>query len=84
LPAAFADNNIDKHSSVYYWFARPQTVVRTGRRVSRQPVKLAIGREPGYPLKVPEYKFTEYFEKEVLRKRAYLKNECAFEFWKNR
>jgi len=24
---------------------------------------------------VPEYKFTEYFEKEVLRKRAYLKKE---------
>ena len=24
---------------------------------------------------MPEYKFTEYFEKEVLRKRAYLKKE---------
>jgi hypothetical protein len=24
---------------------------------------------------VPRYKFTEYFEKEVLRKRAYLKKE---------
>jgi hypothetical protein len=35
--------------------------------------RLAICREAGYPLEVPEYRLTEYFEKEVLRKRPYLK-----------
>ena len=38
-------------------------------------VRLAIRGQPGYPLEVPEYEFTEYFEKEVLRKRPYLKKE---------
>jgi hypothetical protein len=28
-----------------------------------------------YPVAMAEYKFTEYFEKEVLRKRPYLKKE---------
>jgi len=31
--------------------------------------------ETGYPASVPQYRFTEYFEKEVLRKRSYLKKE---------
>jgi hypothetical protein len=32
-------------------------------------------RERRYPWPVPEYRFTDYFEKEVLRKRPYLKKE---------
>lgn len=31
--------------------------------------------EPGYSHSVVEYRFTEYFEKEVLRKRPYIKKE---------
>jgi hypothetical protein len=32
---------------------------------------------------VPQYRFTEYFEHEVLRKRSYLKKEGAFRFWRS-
>jgi hypothetical protein len=38
-------------------------------------VRLAIFKEAGYPQEVPEYRFTEYFENEVLRKRPYLRKE---------
>lgn len=32
---------------------------------------------------MPEYKFTEYFEKEVLRKRPYLKREWCIQVIEN-
>lgn len=30
-----------------------------------------------------QYKFTDYFEKEVLRKRLYIKKECCIQILKN-
>ena len=32
---------------------------------------------------MPNYKFTAYFEKEVLRKRSYLKKECCIRIIEN-
>ena len=53
-------------------------------QVSRNPLGLVNRTETGYSLAVPEYRFTEYFEHEVLRKRPYLKKHGAFRFWKTR
>ena len=41
----------------------------------RQPRKKVLAPELSYPRGVAEYRFTEYFEKEVLRKRPYLRKE---------
>jgi hypothetical protein len=46
LQAAFADINIDKSRSVYYWFARPQTVGRTGFVASRRGLRPPAAAEP--------------------------------------
>ncbi len=32
---------------------------------------------------MPEYKFTDYFENEILRKRSYIKKEWCFEIIEN-
>jgi hypothetical protein len=41
----------------------------------RQPRKKVPAPQLSYPRGVAEYRFTEYFEKEVLRKRPYLRKE---------
>jgi hypothetical protein len=43
--------------------------------IAAAPRKKVPAPQLSYPRRVAEYRFTEYFEKEVLRKRPYLRKE---------